>query len=172
MRRLDTRTVGDDGEAEAARLLTRRGWAVENLNDTVANHPLYDLRASKNGCTINISVKTARSANRHVRFGPYAVISQLADDAFIFVFLSPHKGTEIDIGTEAYELWIVPGHARHIAIDAHVHYHSGDELAAASSTSPVMVKDKIDRSGGRSISGAAFNTLRNQYKDAWTVLPA
>jgi hypothetical protein len=167
-RRLDTGAVGVEGEAEAERLLTQRGWAVENLNHRIVNYPMYDLRASKNGSIIYISVKTGRSSNRHVRLGSYKSLSQLADDAFIFMIIPVSKHVELDIPARQYELWIIPGHARHIALKAHLKYNHGDESAAASHS--VMIKDKVDRLGGRSSSGAAFIAL-SKYKDAWSVLP-
>jgi hypothetical protein len=78
---------------------------------------------------------------------------------------------QINISTNFYELWIIPGYARCVALKAHLRYQGDDEIAAASYNSPVMVKDKVDRPDGRSISGAAFNTLR-EYQNAWASLPA
>ena len=169
-RRMDTSVVGEDGEGEAAGLLAGRGWTVRNLNDVVQNHPLYDLEASKDGRTINVSVKVGRSANRQIRLGSYQMLSRLADEAFMFIFLPVQKGREIDLAAGSYELWIVPGHARHTALTAHLSYYRGDEAAASAHS--VMVKDKADTPGGRSTSGAAFQHLRDNFKDAWSGLPA
>ncbi|WP_334162663.1 hypothetical protein [Phenylobacterium sp.] len=167
-RRNDTAAIGDLAEAEAARLLTELGWAVTNLNAVTRNHRLYDLKASREDREVMVSVKHAR-AKRHIRLGAPTVFRDLRDEDVIIIFMPPGGRQETDIAAGAYEVWVVPGSARHTALDAHLHYYGGDEALAASQNS-MMIKDKIDRPGGRSISGAAFHAWRSAYRDGWTLL--
>lgn len=167
MRRLDTSQVGDEAEAEAERLLTERGWSVTNLNSIRRNHRLHDLEATKGDRTLRISVKHAR-AKRQVRLGNPNIFEELGDEDIVMIFMPPAQRMETDIAREVYELWIVPGHARNVPWRAHLHYYGGDEGVARSQTS-MMIKDKADAVGGRSISGAAFREW-SRYKNNWSLL--
>ena len=157
MRRRDTAQLGDAGEVEVAELLTLRGWTVKNLNETRKNNPTYDLQATKNEACLDISVKVARSKNRHLRLGSVASLERLAEEAFIIALLSSEKGQEIDIAAKDYEIWIIPGIAKHEAIAVHNHYHSRDPSSRTARTTGPILKDKNDRVGGRSISGSTFH---------------
>lgn len=167
IRRKDTNLVGDQAEAEAARLLTERGWIVEDLNTITRNHRLYDLRATKGDRKVMISVKHAR-AKRQIRLGNINVFRDLRDEDVLIIFLPREDRRETDILAGNYEIWIVPGSARGAPLDAHLHYYGGDEKLAA--THSMMIKDKKDRLGGRSISGAAFQAWRSRYINAWSLL--
>ncbi|MBJ7408879.1 MAG: hypothetical protein JHD15_00720 [Phenylobacterium sp.] len=167
MRRDDTATIGDLAEDHAIRLLQDRGWNVTDLNVETRNHRLYDLRAEKDGRQVMISVKHAR-AKREIRLGSLRVFRDLQDDDFIIIFLPRQKGAETDIERGDYELWLVPGSARHQAIHAHLQYYAMDEARA--SGHPIMIKDKVDRPGGKSSSGKAFHTWQTAYRDAWHLL--
>src|SRR3546814_17521393 len=70
------------GEIEVAELLTLRGWVVKNLNETKKNNPTYDLQATQGQVCLDISVKVARSKNRHLRLGRVASLERLTDEAF------------------------------------------------------------------------------------------
>jgi hypothetical protein len=170
MRRSDTVQLGDAGEIEVAELLTLRGWVVKNLNETKKNNPTYDLQATQGQVCLDISVKVARSKNRHLRLGSVASLGRLTDEAFIIALLSIEKGREIDIPAKDYEVWIIPGIAKHEAIAVHNYYHSGNPNSRAARTTGPILKDKNDRVGGRSISGATFHKWRSLYKDAWHLL--
>jgi hypothetical protein len=162
-------SVGDSGEMEAERLLTQRGWSVVNLNSVKRNHKLYDLTATKNGKTIRVSVKVAR-AKRNLRLGNPRIFQSLDDHDFIIAFLRKASGEEFGFPTSC-DVWIIPGVARHDALHAHLHYYGHDE-AVAFQQSNMMVKDKMDREGGRSISGAVFKSWEEKYRNAWDLLPA
>jgi hypothetical protein len=166
-RRNDTGSIGDQAEAEAIRLLELNGWTATNLNELSRNYRLYDLKAQKGDRGLMISVKHAR-AKRHVRLGNYRVLKDLRDADYMIIFLPVEGGSETDIRSSEYELWVVPGSARHQALSSHLQYYGGDEERACSH--PVMIKDKIDRPGGRSTSGAVFNAWRRTYRDAWHLL--
>ena len=166
MRRNDTTDIGDQAEQLAATLLRERGFEVTNLNDVRANNPLYDLRAKKDGHTIQISVKCAR-AKRELRLGRPRMLRQLADDGVVMAFLPIAKGRDIDLTPGGYELWIIPGAAaRDDALAAHDHYARSHPGSADHS---VMVKDKLDRTPDTR-SGAVFHRWRDLYRDAWHVL--
>src|SRR3546814_17541916 len=127
MRRSDTVQLGDAGEIEVEELLTLRGWVVKNLNETKKNNPTYDLQATQGQVCLDISVKVARSKNRHLRLGSVASLGRLTDEAFIIALLSIEKGREIDIPAKDYEVWIIPGIAKHEAIAVHKYYNSKKE---------------------------------------------
>jgi len=166
MRRIDTADIGNRAEQLATTLLRERGFEVVNLNELRANHPLYDLRAEKNGHTVRVSVKCAR-AKRELRLGSPRMLRQLADDAVVMAFLPIAKGRDIDLTPGGYELWIIPGAvARDEALAAHDHYAKSHPGSADHS---VMVKDKIDRSPDTR-SGAVFHRWCELYRNAWHLL--
>ena len=169
-RRNDTSKVGDAAEQEVESLLSERGSIVKNLNEQKRNNPTYDLAASKGSSEIFISVKAAR-AKRQLRLGHPRSLSRASDESFIFVLIPQKKGEELDLDSRKYELWIVPGHAREDALRVHNHYHSANPEKAFERGQTIMLKDKVDREGGRSISGSAFQRWRKLYKDAWHILP-
>lgn len=166
-RRNDTMMVGDLAEAEAERLLLLRGWTVTNLNAERRNTRLYDLRATKQGREILISVKHAR-AKRHIRLGAPSVFQDLRDEDYVIVFLPRVGAGETNLAAADYDVWVVPGEARHQAIAAHIHYYGDSAVAFAQNS--MMIKDKTDRAGGRSISGAVFRSWEARYRDAWDLL--
>lgn len=166
-RRNDTSEIGDLAETEAIRLLELRGWSATNLNAERRNTRLYDLRAVRGDRQVMVSVKHAR-AKRHIRLGNPRVFRDLRDEDALIIFLPPAAQQETNIGAGGYEVWVVPGSERHAALAAHLHYYGGDpEIAFAQSS--MMIKDKIDRAGGRSISGAVFHAWRLAYRDAWSL---
>lgn len=166
MRRTDTADTGLHAEHLAACLLETRGFAVTNLNELRTNFPLYDLRATRDGRELLISVKCAR-AKRALRLGPPHRLRELADDAIVMAFLPAAKGRDIALAPGGYELWIIPGRlARDGAIAAHEHYARSHPGSADHS---VMVKDKVDRNAGTR-SGAVFASWREGFRDAWHLL--
>lgn len=169
-RRMDTSDVGDQGEALVASLLASKGWTVANLNDERRNTPLHDLRASKGDKSILISVKHAR-AKRHVRLGRPTMFRTLRDEDFVFIVLPRRGAGETNLVNGDFDLWIVPGSARHQALESHIHYYHND-LEVAFAQSNMMIKDKVDTPGGRSKSGAVFHAWERAYKDAWHMLPS
>ena len=169
-RRNDTSKIGDAAEQEVDNLLSERGWIVTNLNEQKRNNPTYDLVALKGSFEIFISVKAAR-AKRQLRLGHPRSLSRVSDGSFIFVLIPQEKGEELNINAQKYELWIVPGHAREDALRVHNHYHRANPEKAFERGQTIMLKDKVDREGGRSISGSAFQRWRKLYKDAWHILP-
>lgn len=169
-RRNDTSRIGDAAEQEVENLLSEHGWIVKNLNERKRNNPTYDLVASKGSSEIFVSVKAAR-AKRHLRLGHPHSLSRVSDDSFIFALIPQKKGEELDIDSRKYELWIIPGHAREDALRVHNHYHRANPEKAFERGQTIMLKDKVDREGGRSISGSAFQRWRELYKDAWHILP-
>src|SRR3546814_12807830 len=72
---------------------------------------------------------------------------------------------EIDIPAKDYEVWIIPGIAKHEAIAVHNYYHSGNPNSRAARTTGPILKDKNDRVGGSSISGATLHKWRSLYKE-------
>jgi hypothetical protein len=113
-------------------------------------------------------VKVSRAANRNLSLGAYHMFAQLRDDDFVIAFVPAAKGLEVGFPSRSYEVWVVPGHARHDALNAHLAYYGGDEERARSHR--VMIKDKVDTPGGRSTSGAAFKKWQSLYRDAWNLL--
>ena len=169
-RRNDTADVGNAGELEVKALLEAHGWTVENLNEIKRNNPTYDLRAMSGEVALDISVKVARSRNRHLRLGSIASLQRLSEDSFIIALLPAERGKEIHIETKNYEVWIVPGTAKHEAIAVHTHYHCQYPFSRTAMTTGPILKDKVDRANGRSISGATFKKWRELYRDAWHLL--
>lgn len=167
VRRNDTSEVGDLAEAEAIRLLEARGWSATNLNSIQRNIRLYDLLAERGDRQVMVSVKHAR-AKRHIRLGNPRVFRDLRDQDALIIFLPPLGQQETNIGAGEYEVWVVPGSARHTPLAAHLHYYGGDPEIAFAQTS-MMIKDKVDRPGGTSISGAAFHEWRSAYRDGWSL---
>lgn len=169
MRRHDTISVGEAAEAEAARLLRERGYAVENLNASARNHMTYDLVATRNGVSTKISVKCAR-AKRDLSLGNPKSVLRLEPGTFMIAFLPSDKGRECSVSNGDYEVWIVPAEAIiEDALGAHAHYWAGEPEKHESNT--VRVKDKVDRPGGRSRAGQVFQSWSARYRDAWSLLP-
>src|SRR3546814_1512798 len=56
------------------------------------------------------------------------------------------------------------GIAKHEAIAVHNYYHSGNPNSRAARTTGPILKDKNDRVGGRSISGATFHKWRSEER--------
>jgi len=139
-----------------------------DLNAIQQNHPTYDLEAHRQGHRLKISVKCAR-AKRDLSLGSPASVRRLEPGSFVFAFLPPSKDREIDIATGAYALWIVPAVAViNDALAAHAHYwhKEPDKLES----NPIRVKDKADKPGGRSISGAVFADWSARFNNAWHLL--
>lgn len=167
MRRQDTQSVGRQAEDLAARLLRERGFAARNLNEERSNYPLYDLGAIKNGKETKVSVKCARAkrqlrlGTRPLRLGTRPRLAEMRDDCVVMAFLP--TGREIEFSSGGYELLIIPGCARHEALEAHDHYVKTHPGSARHS---VMVKDKVDRSPDTR-SGAVFKRWREKYLNRW-----
>ena len=169
MRRNDTTRIGDAGEAEALRLLTKRGYTGWNLNDRQRNTWTYDLEVNSARGKVLISVKTAR-AKRDVSLGRPRSLERLADDAFLMILMPVAKGKEIRLSPGGYHLLIVPGRvARDEALSMHYDYW-GEEVAKAAENT-VRVKDEVNRPGSRSRAGDVFASWNQRFRDAWHILP-
>jgi hypothetical protein len=167
-RRNDTTEVGDRGELLVKNLLENRFFEVEMLR---RNYPTYDLIARKNGTEVWVSVKTCRDKKRNLRIGKTNILEKLRDEDVMICLLPSEKGVDIDLDGDNYELWIVPGNiARKEGIAIHEHYHKETPIDHPSRNNPVMVKDKLDNTNGRSIAGAAFYRWAEKYKDNWNHL--
>lgn len=87
----------------------------------------------------------------------------------MIALLPAAKDREINIDSDDFELWIVPSEAiLSEALAAHEFYWAGEPEKSAANT--IRIKDKIDRPGGRSRTGAVFTKWSTKYRDAWHLI--
>jgi len=167
MVRQDQQRRGDAAEAFLADLLRAKGFQVEDLNSPRRNHPVVDLRVAGATTRFGVSVKSCWSANRQIRLGKPHILEQLPDDAFMMILLPATKREAMVLDPAKYHLWIVPGHVKKDALDAHYHYA---QHRPGSKNHSVMVKDKVDGSP-ITRSGAVFHDWQTRFRDAWHLVP-
>lgn len=161
-------TAGDLAEIFVAELLAKRGYVVENLNNSRRNHPSVDLRCKAGETEFLVSVKSCWAANRQIRLGSPHILERLADDVFLLILMPARKGDVLELVSNGYALLIVPASvAKAEALEAHYHYAQHSPGSAGHS---VMIKDKQDRSP-HTRSGAVFQSWLEHYTDAWHLLP-
>jgi len=162
--------IGDQGEAEALRLLELKGYNVRNLNASRRNHPTYDLEIDTSLGNVLISVKAAR-AKRDISLGVPRSLQRLADNSFLIVLMPTDQKREIEFVPGGYHFLVVPGGvARREALLMHHHYWGEEAAKAARNT--VRIKDEVNRPGSRSRSGHVFLSWNHRFRDAWHLLPS